>query len=48
MKIKFKKLHPDAKIPTYSKIGDAGLDLTAISREWKYSDGGGYYLVQNL
>lgn len=43
MQVKFKKLHPDAKIPNYSKIGDAGLDLTAINREWKYSDGGGYY-----
>jgi dUTP pyrophosphatase len=43
MKIKIKKLHPDAVIPTYAHIGDAGMDLTAISRTWKYSDGGGYY-----
>lgn len=43
MKVKFKKLHPDAKIPAYSKPGDAGMDLTAISREWKYASGGGYY-----
>lgn len=27
-----KKLHPDAKIPTYAKPGDAGMDLTAISK----------------
>lgn len=32
MKVKFKKLHPDAKIPAYSKDGDAGMDLTAISK----------------
>lgn len=43
MKVKFKKLHHDAKIPSYSKPGDAGMDLTAISREWKYASGGGYY-----
>jgi dUTP pyrophosphatase len=32
MKVKFKKLHPDAIQPTYAKFGDAGMDLTAISR----------------
>lgn len=31
MQVKIKKLHPDAMIPKYSKSGDAGLDLTAIS-----------------
>jgi dUTP diphosphatase len=30
VKVKFKKLHPLAVIPTYAKNGDAGLDLTAI------------------
>lgn len=30
MKIKIKKLHPDAIIPKYAKLGDAGLDLTAV------------------
>ena len=30
MKIKVKKLHPDAVIPFYAKDGDAGMDLTAI------------------
>jgi len=34
MKIKIKKLHPNAIIPMYSKAGDAGMDLTAISREY--------------
>ena len=34
MNVKIKKLHPDAVIPKYSKAGDAGLDLTAISEEW--------------
>jgi len=31
MIVKFKKLVPEAVTPSYSKIGDAGLDLTAIS-----------------
>jgi len=34
MNIKIKKLHPDAVIPKYSKPGDAGLDLTAISKNF--------------
>lgn len=34
MNVKIKKLHPDAVIPKYSKAGDAGLDLTAISENW--------------
>lgn len=29
--IKVKKLDPNAVIPSYAKIGDAGLDLTAVS-----------------
>lgn len=31
MKVKIKKLHPDAVIPAYAKAGDAGMDLTAVS-----------------
>ena len=31
MQARVKRLHIDAKIPAYSKPGDAGLDLTAIS-----------------
>jgi dUTP pyrophosphatase len=31
MKIKIKKLHPYAAIPSYAKLGDAGMDLTAIA-----------------
>jgi len=34
VKVKFKKLHPDAKIPEYAKPGDAGMDLTATSVEY--------------
>ena len=34
MKVRIKKLHDDAVIPKYAKDGDAGLDLTAISKEW--------------
>jgi len=30
VKVKIKKLHPDAVIPKYAKLGDAGLDLTAV------------------
>jgi dUTP pyrophosphatase len=30
MKIKIKKLHPDAKIPVFSLRGDAGMDLFSI------------------
>lgn len=33
MEVKVKKLHKDAVIPTYAQLGDAGLDLTAISVE---------------
>ncbi len=33
LKIKIKKLHEDAKIPAYSKKGDAGLDLSCVSWE---------------
>jgi dUTP pyrophosphatase len=43
MKVKFKKLHEKAVIPTYAKEGDAGLDLTCVSytdtpdfREYKF------------
>ena len=32
MKVKIKKLNDDAVIPSYSKIGDAGLDMTATSK----------------
>lgn len=46
MKIKFKKLHPNAVIPKYQKDGDAGLDLTSVKRRfdkdkrrWEYSLG---------
>lgn len=30
MKLKIKKLHPDAKIPTYAHPGDAGMDVFAL------------------
>jgi len=33
MKVKIKKLHPDAVIPSYAKAGDAGMDLTAVGIE---------------
>lgn len=33
MEVKIKKLDPKAVIPKYAKLGDAGMDLTAISCE---------------
>lgn len=32
MKINIKKEHPNAIIPSYAHIGDAGMDLTAVER----------------
>ncbi len=32
MEIKIKKIHPNAKIPKYSKEGDAGMDVYATSK----------------
>ena len=34
IKIKIKKLHPDAVIPKYAKPGDAGMDLVATSKSF--------------
>lgn len=34
MKVKIKKLHPDAVIPTKAHPSDAGFDLTAVSVEY--------------
>lgn len=31
MKVKIKKVHPNAITPSYAKSGDAGMDLTAVS-----------------
>lgn len=35
LEVKIQKLHPDAVIPKYAKAGDAGLDLTAISKTFE-------------
>lgn len=32
MNLKIKKLHPDAKVPSYAHPGDAGLDIHAIGK----------------
>lgn len=32
IKVRIKKLHENAVIPTYSKKGDAGMDLTAVDK----------------
>lgn len=34
LKVKFKKLNPNAELPEYAKKGDAGLDLKATSEEY--------------
>lgn len=34
MKVSIKKLHEDAVIPSYAKDGDAGMDITAISKSY--------------
>lgn len=36
MEVKIKKLHKNSVIPSYSKEGDAGLDLTALSVRYDY------------
>ena len=30
MKVKIKKLHKNAVVPSYAKSGDAGMDMTAV------------------
>lgn len=37
MKVKFKKLHPEAQIPQRVHASDAGLDLVATSKVRKYN-----------
>jgi dUTP pyrophosphatase len=39
LKVKVKKLHPQAKIPTYAKDGDGAMDLTAISKVFDMEKG---------
>ena len=34
MKVKIKRNHSEAKIPTYAREGDAAMDLHAVSRKW--------------
>ena len=34
MQVKIKKLSPEAVIPTYAKVGDAGMDLVATSMKF--------------
>jgi dUTP pyrophosphatase len=43
VKIKIKKLHEDAIIPTYAKVGDAGADL--YSNENVYLEPGNWQLI---
>jgi dUTP pyrophosphatase len=44
MKVRVKKLDARAVIPTYAKPGDAGLDLTAISRNIALDEGKCQYI----
>ena len=34
LEVKFKRLSPEAEIPSYANNGDAGLDLKAVSMKW--------------
>ena len=34
MEVRIKKLHPNAVMPTYAKDGDAGMDLTAVTKSY--------------
>jgi len=43
MIIRFKKLHPDAVTPAYSRNGDAAVDLTAIDFYYVSEENGGEY-----
>jgi len=43
MQLKVKKLHADVIVPSYAKAGDAGLDLTAVSKELVDKDDYGYH-----
>jgi dUTP pyrophosphatase len=52
MKIKIKKLHPDAIIPKYAHPGDAGMDIYSVSVEVKdkyveYKTGLSFELPEN-
>jgi dUTP pyrophosphatase len=40
MKVKIKKLHPDAIIPKYAMDGDAAMDLTAVTKEIEHTYNG--------
>lgn len=42
IKIKFKKIHPEAKEPTRQRWGDAGYDLTSISEKVRLEPTGPY------
>ena len=42
MQVRVKRLHDNAVVPAYSKPGDAGMDITAVSME-KDSDGNVVY-----
>jgi len=39
MKVKIKKIHPDAILPNYAHPGDAGLDLYSIENDYKLQPG---------
>ena len=45
MDVKFKKLHDDAKIPSYAHDTDAGLDLTAVSFTQEFDNSNKLVLV---
>ena len=48
MEVKIKKLHKDAVIPQYSKIGDVGMDLTAVSVKLQSNEVAGRMMLATL
>lgn len=46
MEIKFKKLDNNAVLPSYAKLGDAGLDLTATSASSTADADNGFYFLE--
>ena len=47
MKIRFKKIHPQARDPERAHNDDAGFDLRALSQEWSVHESEGLYTELN-
>ncbi len=45
IEIKLKKQHPSAVLPRYMRVGDAGMDLTAVSKTYETTESGRQLIV---